>query len=364
MRLAELTTLRVGGEAQNVVEALSSDELAQRVSDAWISGEPWLLIGGGSNLLVSDDSFDGTVIRALNRGIERLPPDVVAIEGSSLMLSNGASETSAANQVTLRVHAGEPWDAVVAYAVANSLSGIEALSGIPGSAGAAPIQNIGAYGQELADTLASIEFLDFQSGERLHIPADQLELGYRTSAMKQGRLGVVLSIDLRLDIDELSQPVAYDQLATALEIAPGERAPLAQVRNAVLALRASKGMVLSVDDPDSVSAGSFFTNPIVTENFARGLPRDAPRWILDPDAPESLVKLSAAWLIEHAGIRRGYSLPGSAAAISSKHTLALVNTGGASAEQIAELARFVHLRVLSEFGVKLQPEPQLIGIDL
>lgn len=344
-----MTTLRVGGEAQNVVEAASSDQLVQHVRDCWTSGEPWLLIGGGSNLLISDDGFDGTVIRALNRGIERLPLSSTNVEK---------------DVVAFRVQAGEPWDAVVAYAVANSLSGIEALSGIPGSAGAAPIQNIGAYGQELADTLASIEFLDFQTGERITIPADQLGLGYRTSAMKRGRLGVVLSIDLRLEHSELSQPVAYDQLATALDVAPGERAPLAQVRNAVLELRASKGMVLSDDDPDSVSAGSFFTNPIVNENFARGLPMDAPRWILDPDAPESQVKLSAAWLIERAGIRRGFSLPGSAAAISSKHTLALVNTGGATAEQVAELARYVHLRVLSEFGVKLQPEPQLIGIDL
>ncbi len=349
MRLAELTTLRVGGEAHSVVEAASSNELEQHVRDAWANGDRWLLVGGGSNLLVSDDGFDGTVIRALNRGIERLPISTTNVEK---------------DVVVLRIQAGEPWDAVVAFAVANSLSGVEALSGIPGSAGAAPIQNIGAYGQELADTLASIEFLDFQTGERINISADELELGYRTSAMKRGRLGVVLSIDLRLEHSELSQPVAYDQLASLLGVPARERAPLSQVRNAVLSLRASKGMVLSDDDPDSVSAGSFFTNPIVNENFARGLPMDAPRWILDPDAPESQVKLSAAWLIEHAGIRRGFSLPGSAAAISTKHTLALVNTGGATAEQIAELARYVHLRVLSEFGVKLQPEPQLIGIDL
>ena len=348
MKLAELTTLRVGGDAREVLDATSSDELEQQLRETWSSSEPWLLIGGGSNLLVADDGFDGTVIRVLSRGIERVNRD----------------EADEAGTVVLRVQAGEPWDELVRFTVEHSLAGIEALSGIPGSAGAAPVQNIGAYGQELSDSLQSIEFLDFMTGERTRIPAEGLGLGYRTSSIKRGRIGAVLSLDLRLEHSELSRPVAYDQLASALAVAPGERAPLAQVRNAVLELRASKGMVLSDTDPDSVSAGSFFTNPIVSENFARSLPEEAPRWILEPDAAESLVKLSAAWLIERAGIRRGYSLPGSRAAVSSKHTLALVNTGGASAEQVAELARFIHLRVLSEFGVKLQPEPQLIGLDL
>ena len=174
----------------------------------------------------------------------------------------------------------------------------------------------------------------------------------------------MLSLDLRLEANTLSAPVAYDQLAAALGVALGERAPLAHARAAVLRLRASKGMVLDPADPDSVSAGSFFTNPIVGENFARRLPEGAPQWILDPDAPESPVKLSAAWLIERAGIRRGFSLPGSRAAISSKHTLALVNRGGASADDVIELARYVHLRVLNEFGVRLQPEPRLVGLSL
>lgn len=346
MNLAELTTLRVGGDARLVVEAATADELEARLREVWASGEPWLLIGGGSNLLVADDGFDGTVIRVLSRGIERVE---TADPGSA---------------VVLRVQAGEPWDDLVRYAVEHSLAGIEALSGIPGSVGAAPVQNIGAYGQELSDALVGIEFLDFMTGERVRISAEELGLGYRTSAIKRGRIGAVLSVDLRLEHSELGRPVAYDQLASALSIQPGERAPLTQVRNAVLALRASKGMVLADDDPDSVSAGSFFTNPIVSENFARALPEDAPRWILEPDAPESPVKLSAAWLIEHAGIRRGFGLPGSRAAVSSKHTLALTNTGGATAEQVAELARYIHLRVLSQFGIKLQPEPQLIGIDL
>ena len=346
MRLADLTTLRVGGEARELLSPVTTEELVTAAREVWASGEPWLALGGGSNLVVADDGFDGTVIRVLTRGIERLEEPTI-----------------------LRVAAGEPWDVVVAHAVESGLSGIEALSGIPGSAGAAPSQNIGAYGQELSDALDSIEFLDAETGERQRLAASELELGYRTSAFKDsparaGRRGIVLSLDLRLEANTLSAPVAYDQLAAALGVALGERAPLADARAAVLRLRASKGMVLDPADPDSVSAGSFFTNPIVGENFARRLPEGAPQWILDPDAPESPVKLSAAWLIERAGIRRGFSLPGSRAAISSKHTLALVNRGGASADDVIELARYVHLRVLNEFGVRLQPEPRLVGLSL
>lgn len=342
MRLAELTTLRVGGEALALLSPTTTDELVRAAREVWAGGEPWLALGGGSNLLIADEGFDGTVIRVLTRGIEEV----------------------GGGPVTLRVAAGEPWDAVVAHTVATGLSGIEALSGIPGSAGAAPVQNIGAYGQELSDVLDAVDFLDAETGERVTLPASDLALGYRTSSLKQGRRGIVLSLDLRLEASDLSAPIAYDQLAAALGVTPGDRVPLPAVRAAVLALRASKGMVLDPADPDSVSAGSFFTNPIVSENFARGLPDAAPRWILDPDAPESPVKLSAAWLIERAGITRGFSLPGSRAAVSSKHTLALVNRGGASAEEIAQLARFIHLRVLGEFGIRLQPEPQFVGVSL
>ena len=342
MNLSELTTLRVGGPARELLSPESHDDLIRQTIDVWGSGEPWLLIGGGSNLLISDDGFDGTVIRVVTRGIARVSDD----------------------PAILRVQAGEPWDDVVAYAVNNRLSGIEALSGIPGSAGAAPVQNVGAYGQELSTVLDSIGFLDANTQEVVRLTPADLELGYRTSTLKRGRPGVVLSLDLRLEPSALSAPIGYDQLAKALGVAVGESAPLREVRDAVLALRASKGMVLDPADPDSVSAGSFFTNPIVNENFARGLPGDAPRWILDEAAPASPVKLSAAWLIEQAGIKRGYSLPGSRAAVSSKHTLAIINTGGATAAEIAELARFIHLRVLAQFGVLLQPEPQFVGVTL
>lgn len=361
---SELTTTRVGGEPLLLLEPHSAPALVETMLEVWASGEPWLVIGGGSNLLVSDDGFDGTVVRTASLGIAEV----------------GSDE----HGVTLRVQAGEPWDAVVAYAVERGLSGIEGLSGIPGSAGAAPIQNIGAYGQEVGDTLLAIDFLDYLSGELETLSAAELELGYRSSALKRGREGVVISIDLRLSRGGLSAPLAYAQLAASLGAEVGERLPLARVRETVLTLRASKGMLLSDADPDSVSTGSFFTNPIVTSRFAAALPSSAPRWSLEPEHPARVlsldevhslepvatpradagVKLSAAWLIENSGVRRGFSLPGSRAAISSKHTLALVNTGGATAEQIAELARYVQSRVLNEFGVILQPEPVLVGVSL
>lgn len=317
-------------------------ELLDTAREVWNTGEPWLILGGGSNVVIADSGFDGHVIHVTTDGIEHIDGD----------------------ETRIRVQAGEPWDNVVAYAVENRLAGIEALSGIPGSAGAAPMQNIGAYGQEVGETLTSVAFLDHGTRELERLDNAELELGYRSSVLKRGRRGLVLGIELRLQRSELGAPVAYQQLADKLGVELGARAPLADVRDAVLELRASKGMVIDRNDPDSVSVGSFFTNPIVSERFAHGLPQDAPRWLLDPDAPESMVKLSAAWLIENSGVHRGFALPGSRAAISSKHTLAITNRGGASADDVAQLARFVHLRVLNQFGVNLIPEPQLIGLTL
>jgi len=363
--LAGLTTLGVGGPARRLITPETRDELVAAALDAWADVDDWLLLGGGSNVVISDEGFDGTVLRVATRGIERL-----------------TDEPGSSRPVRLRVAAGEPWDAVVAHAVAHGWAGIEALSGIPGSAGAAPVQNIGAYGQEVASSLVAIEFLDYLTGEVERIPAPALGLGYRTSALKRGRLGLVLSLDLALAADPagLGLPVDYAQLADSLGVRIGERAPVAAVREAVLALRASKGMLLDAADPDSASAGSFFTNPVVSENFARGLPAEAPRWPTTPEPVERAlplgaevpplaseprsVKLSAAWLIERAGIRRGFALPGSRAAISSKHTLAIVNRGGASAQEVVQLATYVQTRVLSEFGVLLQPEPVFVGLEL
>jgi UDP-N-acetylmuramate dehydrogenase len=359
---SDLTTLRVGGPATRLVEPASRAELLDEVGATWNSPEDWLLLGGGSNLVVADEGFDGTVVHIVTRGIT-------------------AARATGARPVRLTVEAGEPWDAVVAHATANGWSGIEALSGIPGSAGAAPVQNIGAYGQELASSLVAIDFLDFDTGSLARVPAAELGLGYRTSALKRGRLGLVVSLELALaDDGGLSQPVAYAQLASNLGVRIGDRVPVADLRAAVLELRASKGMLWDPADPDSASAGSFFTNPVVSEQFARQLPAAAPRW---PTAPEEaarvlplgsgipqvargeyLVKLSAAWLIEKSGIARGFALPGSRAAISSKHTLAIVNRGGATAADVVQLAGYIQTRVMSEFGVNLQPEPVLVGVEL
>ncbi|MBM7503354.1 UDP-N-acetylmuramate dehydrogenase [Agromyces aurantiacus] len=392
LRFADLTTLRVGGPIGRLVTATTRDELVDLVVEADESGEPWMVVGGGSNLLVGDAGFPGTVIRIATHGIEVRPGDE---EGT----------------VLVRVQAGENWDDLVAYTVEHGYAGLEALSGIPGSVGASPVQNIGAYGQELQSALVGIEFLGEGEPEPGWMSADELELGYRTSVLKQGLTGVVVAVEFVLHDttaerevlgEALGTPVAYAQLATALGVQLGDRVPLARVREAVLALRAGKGMVLDPDDPDSVSAGSFFTNPIVPERVARTLPADAPRWYVEPEepdevtplaelaaespldaflahqaelervgeqaadasAPPPLVKLSAAWLIEHSGIRRGFALPGSRASISTKHTLALTNRGGAMAEEVAQLARFVQGRVQAEFGILLHPEPVLVGVEI
>jgi UDP-N-acetylmuramate dehydrogenase len=400
--LAPLTTLQVGGPAARFVTAATEPELLEAVRETWASNDDWFVLGGGSNVVVADEGFDGTVIRVATRGI--------------------APVMSKVGTVRLRVQAGEPWDDFVRHTVENGWSGVEALSGIPGSVGAAPIQNIGAYGREVASAIVSLDFLDFGTGSVRRMPREELELSYRSSVFKRGLRGVVLSVTFELrdawgdslegadSLDDavdvegpgasaaLGEPVNYAQLASALGVELGERMPIEQVRGAVLWLRGSKGMVLDAGDPDSVSAGSFFTNPIVTEHFARTLPSTAPRWQIEPDEPDTVVpledgmetavarpafdgdrsaaalpeeyhvKLSAAWLIESAGIRRGFSLPGSTAAISSKHTLAIVNTGAASgaglAADVSELARYVQGRVLSEFGVLLQPEPVFLGHEL
>ena len=377
--------MRVGGEVERWIDATSRAEVEAAYAEALADDpESLLLLGGGSNTIASSEPFRGTVLRVATQGIRTLPV-------AEPPWRPEGEEPPADGSIVLRIEAGESWDAVVERAVADGLAGIEALSGIPGSTGAAPIQNIGAYGQEVASTLVGIELLTAGDGpgspvETRYLPAAELRLGYRDSAIKRGLLqGVVLSVDLRLrrSPDGRSRPVAYQQLATALGVELGTRVPLEDVRASVLALRASKGMVLS-DDPDSVSAGSFFTNPIVSARFAAELPKDAPRWSVSPEPratvlaldagaagavpplerPLPRVKLSAAWLIERSGIARGFALPGSRAAVSSKHTLALTNRGGATGEEIAELARFVQARVENQFGVHLVPEPVLVGLML
>jgi UDP-N-acetylmuramate dehydrogenase len=357
--LAELTTMRVGGPARDLVVARTADEVTAAALESWSRGDEVLVLGGGSNVVIADDGFDGRVILIRTRGIEATPTDT---------------------GVRLRVQAGEDWDALVARTVAEGWSGLEALSGIPGSVGAAPVQNIGAYGAELADTLVAVDFLDYELGAVVRLAADELALGYRTSAIKAGRQGIVLAVEFEVRTGGIGA-VRYAQLASALADVPlGGTAPVADIRDAVLRLRASKGMVLDADDPDTWSCGSFFTNPIVPENAARSLPVDAPRWPVqqpppdvavplgaDPVAPQPEVgdvKLSAAWLIERAGIARGFRLPGSRAAVSGKHTLAITNRGDASAEEVAELARYIRMRVEAEFGIGLVNEPVLVGLAL
>ena len=394
LRLAPFTTLRVGGPARRVVVATTVDEVVRTARDAWAEDEPLLVLGGGSNVVIGDDGFDGTVLVVATRGIERVPlavtphPGVPASDADRLRsLERSLRPAQQRETVRIRVQAGESWDGLCAVAVEHGWSGIEALSGVPGSCGAAPVQNIGAYGQELAATLSAVDFLDRETGTIRRMTASELGLGYRTSVFKHGLEGIVLAVEMLLHaaVDGgtvQSSPVAYAQLADALGVPLNTRVPIAALRDTVLRLRRSKGMVLDDEDPESVSTGSFFTNPIVSERFARTLPREAPRWPTSADEPdvvvplgaamptrpgrdgEPQVKLSAAWLIEHAGIQRGFRLPGSDVHISRKHTLAIVNGGRGTAAQVLELARYVQHLVRNEFGVVLLPEPVLVGTSL
>ncbi|WP_127472947.1 UDP-N-acetylmuramate dehydrogenase [Microbacterium sulfonylureivorans] len=370
--LARLTTLRTGGAPTRLLEASTSDELVAVLRGVWADDEPWLVLGGGSNLFVGDEPFDGTVVRIRTQGIERLPSPRPGF-------------------ARLRVQAGHDWDALVGHAVSEGLAGIEAMSGIPGTVGAAPVQNIGAYGQEIVQTLVEVELIDERTGEVSTVPASELGLGFRTSVLKHhygsapARRAVILSVTLELaEVGHDERPIAGDQLRTALGLAPGEAVSVAWVRDHVLSTRARKGMVLDDADPDTYSAGSFFQNAIVSASFARTLPAECPRWPVAPDldpvliiplaafdgyvppaaAVESDVKVSAAWLIEHSGLRKGFKLPRSRAALSSKHALALTNRGSATAAELAELARYIQGRVQAEFGLVLQPEPVLVNVEL
>ncbi|GAB4065987.1 UDP-N-acetylmuramate dehydrogenase [Angustibacter speluncae] len=337
--LAELTTLRVGGPAARLVEAHDEASLVEAVTAADAAGEPVLLVAGGSNLLVADEGFAGTVVLVRSRGVR-------------------VESADACSGATVTVAAGEPWDDLVARAVAEGWSGVEALSGIPGSTGATPIQNVGAYGQEVAQTVARVRVLDrVLRGVRTFAAAD-CGFAYRWSRFKAdpGR-HVVLDVTFQLPLGDLGAPVAYAELARALGVEVGQRAPAADVREAVLGLRRGKGMVLDAADHDTWSAGSFFTNPVLPESFS--LPEGAPRF----PATDGRVKTSAAWLIQHAGFDRGHGLPG-AASLSTKHTLALTNRGGATAADVLALAREVRDGVRDRFGIELENEPVLVGLEL
>lgn len=328
------TSLRLGGPAHRWVEATTEDELVEAVATADGGGEPVLVLAGGSNLVVADDGFPGTVVKVASRGVET--------DGSLVTIA-----------------AGETWDDVVAGAVERGEAGIEALSGIPGSVGATPIQNVGAYGQEVSETVTSVRVWDRKlKGTRTFANAE-CGFGYRTSRFKAdpGR-HVVLSVTFELQTGPLGAPVQYAELARTLGTEQGGRAPLADVRAAVLELRTGKGMVLDPDDHDTWSAGSFFTNPFLTEEQAAGLPAEAPRWT----QPDGTVKTSAAWLIERAGFAKGHG--NDRVSLSTKHTLALTNRGSATTADLLELAREVRDGVAERFGVHLVNEPVLVGCSL
>ena len=357
--LAELTTLRVGGPAKRVAAPVSEEQLIDLISACDASGEPVLLVGGGSNLLVADAGFDGTVIRTDGlRGIAT--EDVQACSGAFLSVA-----------------AGESWDDFVAYCVGQAeqrqgFVGVEALAGIPGTVGSTPIQNVGAYGQEVSQTIARVRVWDRQRNQVRTLFNLDCRFGYRDSLFKRnpGRY-VVLSVSFQLALGQHSTPLRYGELARRLGVGQGETAPLGRVRAAVLELRRGKGMVLDAADHDTWSAGSFFTNPILTPEQAAALPAQAPRFpAAQPPlgkggyrpVPDERVKTSAAWLIEHAGVAKGYGTP--PATLSTKHTLALTNRGGATAAELVALAREIRDGVERVFGVRLVPEPVLVGVSL
>ena len=359
--LSALTTLEVGGPARNYVVAATEAEIIAAVTASDSAGEPLLILGGGSNLVVSDDGFDGTVLKIASQGYTATSED--SCGGASVV-----------------VQAGHDWDDFVHQTVLHAWSGVEALSGIPGSTGATPVQNVGAYGCEVAQTIASVRTWDREKNAVHTFTSHELKFGYRDSLLKATTVNgspryVVLTVEFQLLLGRMSAPVTYAELARRLDVEVGKRANSLELRRTVMALRASKGMVLDPADRDTFSTGSFFTNPLVTADAAATLPADAPRW-----PAGGLVKLSAAWLIEHAGFYKGYGLAGEPgtgsqtvkndagtpprASLSSKHTLAITNRGGARAEDILAIAREVRSGVERQFGITLVPEPVLVGCSL
>ena len=338
VRLDAHTTLRVGGSAGTFIRVETQERLLAEVLRADGDGVPLLLLGGGSNILASDNGFDGTVIQVATRGI--------------------SAEVSSCGGAAVRVQAGENWDEFVQFAVSQGWVGLEMLSGIPGSVGATPIQNVGAYGTDVAATIASVRTLDRSTGKVRTFPAVDCGFGYRTSIFKRtpGRW-CILEVSFQFPLGELSAPIAYPELARALDVEVGARADAGRVREAVLGIRRSKGMVLDEADHDTWSGGSFFTNPLLSADEAAALPPEAPRF---PAGDRT--KTSAAWLIQHAGFGRGYG--NEKASLSTKHVLALTNRGDAAATDLVDLAREVRDGVRARFGIVLEPEVNILGSTL
>ena len=334
--LADLTTLRLGGPAARVVVATTTDELVEAVRSADAAGEAVLLVGGGSNLVAADGGWPGVVV---------------------LVRTSGLQTSGRGPVVELTVQAGEEWDSVVAASVAHGWSGLASMSGIPGRTGATPVQNVGAYGSEVADAISGLTVYDRIAGTVEHWSPQRCGFGFRTSAFKYTDRYVVLEVSFALTSSADAPPVRYLELARRLGIEPGEIAPSRDVRDVVLDLRRSKGMVLDPDDHDTWSVGSFFINPFVEPGE---VPEGCPNWQVDDQ-----VKLSAAWLIENAGFGRGYGLDRGrgTVAVSTKHTLALTHRGGGTTAELLELAAEIRAGVERRFGVRLRPEARLAAVE-
>jgi len=337
--LANHTSLRIGGPAKNFVHATTEEDLVNAVKAADAAGEEVLIIGGGSNVLVSDAGFNGTVIRVETKG--------------------NTYHVDACSGGMITVAAGEDWDQFVAWILEKGFAGLETMSGIPGTVGGAPIQNIGAYGHEVSEVIARVRTWDRKAGAYKTFSNSECEFSYRSSVFKKnpGRY-VLIDVTFQLRNGEMSLPIKYKELAGYLGVELESRVLVSEVRKAVLALRAAKGMLLDQKDHDTWSAGSFFVNPVLSAGAAAKLPADAPRWAQE----DGRVKTSAAWLMENAGVKKGHVHNG--AGVSNKHVLALVNNGSASAADIAELARTARSAVKDKFGIILEPEVQFVGLSL
>lgn len=337
--LAPLTTLKVGGPARHLVIATTHDELLATVRDCDRRGEPCLVLGGGSNVLVGDNGFDGTVVRVATSGL--------------------SAEVSSCGGALVTVAAGQVWDDFVVHAIEQEWVGPEFLSGIPGLVGSTPIQNVGAYGVEVGEFIARVRTWDRVDDTQRTFTADQCDFGYRSSRFKaEPDRYVVLDVTMQFNLGTRSLPVRYAELARRLGVELGERVDTSQVRETVLAVRAGKGMVLNPNDHDTWSAGSFFTNPLVPPDQ---VPEGAPAF---PQS-DGRVKTSAAWLIDHAGYGKGFKAAEDASAsLSTKHVLALTNRGGASSGDLITLARTVIGGVRDAYGITLVPEPRLIGCTI
>lgn len=334
--LANFTTLGVGGPAAEIIKVKTEEELIAAVKAGDASKTPLLILGGGSNVLISDSGFAGTVIK-------------VETTGNSF-------EIDACSGGTLTVSAGADWDEFVDFTIEKGLANLESLSGIPGTVGGAPIQNIGAYGHEVSEVIARVRTFDRKEQAVKTFTASQCEFGYRHSIFKtQANRYVILDVTFQLRIGEESLPIGYAELAKELGVEIGARVAITKVRDAVLKLRSAKGMLVG---EGIKSAGSFFMNPVLEKSIAEKLPSDAPRWPMS----DGRVKTSAAWLMEHAGVSKGDQIAG--AQISPKHVLALSNTGDATAKDLIALAKSAQEKVRAKFGITLQTEVQLVGLSL